>query len=455
MPPIVLLVPVKYRSTSFWSSPTASKTCAPGVGGDRGDPHLGHDLQDALAERLDVVADGLVGGDAGERAGGDEVLDRLECKVRVHRRRAEAEQHGDVVDLAAVARLDDERDLGARLLPDQMMVDRGGQQERRDRRELGGGVAVGQDEDPGAVLDRLGYVAADLRQPGAQTGGAVANPVEPADPYRPEAGQVPVLVDREDLRQLVVVDHGVGQADLPATGRTRFEQVRLGADGRRDARDQLLPDRVERRIGHLGKQLHEVVVEQPRALAQDGDRRVRSHGANGFDARTRHGREQNLQLLLGVAERLLAPLHRIVGVDDVLAVRQLGQVHEPGVQPLGIRRLGRQLLLDLVVLDDAANRRVDQEHPARLEATLGDHGGRIEIEDARLTGQHDQPVTGLPPPTGTQTVAVQHRPDDRAVRERDARRPVPGLHQAGVELIEGPAVAGPWPGRSPTPRGSS
>src|SRR6202008_2099464 len=45
---------------------------------DGGDAHLGHDLQDALAERLDVVADRVGRRDTGERAGGDQVLGGLE-----------------------------------------------------------------------------------------------------------------------------------------------------------------------------------------------------------------------------------------------------------------------------------------------------------------------------------------------------------------------------------------
>ena len=57
------------------------------VGGHRRDAHLRHDLEDALAERLDQVLDGLLGRDPGDRPGADELLDRLHREVRVDRGR--------------------------------------------------------------------------------------------------------------------------------------------------------------------------------------------------------------------------------------------------------------------------------------------------------------------------------------------------------------------------------
>ena len=78
---------------------------------------------------------------------------------------------------------------------------------------------------------------------------------------------------------------------------------------------------------------------------------------------------------------------------------RVGQVVQPdqaGVQPLAVRRLGRQLVLDLVVLDDPVLVEVDEEHPARLQPALADDRGRIEVEHADLGGQHDEAVVGDP-----------------------------------------------------------
>ncbi len=122
----------------------------------------------------------------------------------------------------------------------------------------------------------------------------------------------------------------------------------------------------------------------------------------------------------------------------MIAGGKILELDQPGVQPLGVG-LGRgQLVLDPRVGDDLALGGVDEEHPARLQPALLDDGGRVEVEHARLTAEHDQAVGRAPPPAGAQPVAVEHGADDRAVGEADAGRPVPRLHQRRVELVERP-----------------
>ena len=89
-----------------------------GVGGDRRDAHLGHDLEDALAERLDQVGDRLLRLDLDVEALAGEVLDGLHRQVGVDRGGAVADEQRDVVHLADVAGLDEQADLGAGLLAD-------------------------------------------------------------------------------------------------------------------------------------------------------------------------------------------------------------------------------------------------------------------------------------------------------------------------------------------------
>ena len=155
------------------------------------------------------------------------------------------------------------------------------------------------------------------------------------------------LVDVDDGGELVVVEDRAGQVDLPARRRAR---ARAGCPrGRSWCRrgDQLLADGVERRVRDLGEQLVEVVEEQPGAVRQHGDRRVGAHRAERLDAGARHRLDEDLELLGGVAERLLAlhdacraarcraPAGQVVEVDEVL------------VEPLavGVRaRRGRRLI---------------------------------------------------------------------------------------------------------------
>ena len=178
MPPSRLVVPVKYSSTSSCDEAERLEDLRAGVGGDGRDAHLAHHLEHALAGGLDVLLHRLAAVDAGQRAGVDEVLDRLERQVGVDGRGAVADEQRDVVDLAGVAGLDDETDAGAGLLADEVVVHGGGQQQRRDRRHVLGRVAVGQHDDAGAGGDRRRDLAADAVERVAQRLAAAVDRVE-------------------------------------------------------------------------------------------------------------------------------------------------------------------------------------------------------------------------------------------------------------------------------------
>ena len=112
----------------------------------------------------------------------------------------------------------------------------------------------------------------------------------------------------------------------------------------------------------------------------------------------------------------------------------------PSLQPVAVRVLGGERVLDLLVVDDAALAGVDQEHAAGLQAALADDLGRIDVEHADLGGHDHEVVVGHPVAARPQAVAVEHGADHGAVGEGDARRAVPRLHHAGVELVEGAPV---------------
>ena len=156
------------------------------------------------------------------------------------------------------------------------------------------------------------------------------------------------------------------------------EQVRARADHRDQAHHQLLADRVDRRVGDLGEVLLEVVVEQLAAGSTST-----AIGVSvpiepiGSSPLARHRLEEEAEVLLGVAERLLA-IEQVVVVDSA-APRSSGSIRsrssslycacvEPLVVGLGLGELG----LDLLVLDDAALLEVDQQHLAGLQPPLAD-----------------------------------------------------------------------------------
>ncbi len=190
-----------------------------GVAGHGGDAHLAHHLEHALAQRLDEVLLGLLTGDAGQLAAIEDVVDRLEGQVGVDSGRTVSEKQGDMVDLACVTALHDETDLGAGLLPDEVVVDGRGEQQRGNRRLVPIGIAVGQDDDAGTVRDRLADATADLVEPLGERRSAAVHIVEATDSHRREPRHVTVVVDTNDLGKLRVADNRERQVHQPARRR--------------------------------------------------------------------------------------------------------------------------------------------------------------------------------------------------------------------------------------------
>ena len=368
-----------------------------GVGGDGGDAHLAHHLHHALAERLEVVAHGRGGFDAGEFAFADQVLDGLEGQIRVDRRGAEADEHRDVVHLAGVTRFDDQRHGGALLGADQVVMHRGDGQQRRDRRPGVVGVAVRDNQCACAFGDRIAGALPQIVESVGEALTAAFDVVEGLQHGGLEAGVLAVVVDVDDLVELVVVEYGPAQHDLPAGRGGRLEEVLLGSHDAGHRGDDLFADGVQRRVGHLGEEFDEVVVEQPGPLGQHGARGVGAHRAQRLGTRCGHRGEQDAEVFFGVAEGDLAAHDGLVVGLDADAVGQRLEVEQAGVQPFPVGLLLAQVVLDLVVGDDAALRGVDQEHLAGLKPALGhDLGGR-HVEHAAFAGQDDAIVDGAPP----------------------------------------------------------
>ena len=142
---------------------------------DGRDPHPGDRLDDPLDQRLAVVLLGGLGG-AGDDAEPDLVVDRLEGEVRVDGARAVADQEAEVVGLARLAGLEDEADPRPRPGADEVVVDGGDGEERRDRRVGLVVAAVGEDDEVVALGDRLGRALADVLDRAAEARGRSRRP---------------------------------------------------------------------------------------------------------------------------------------------------------------------------------------------------------------------------------------------------------------------------------------
>jgi hypothetical protein len=364
-----------------------------------------------------------------------------------------ARQHGEVMDLAGGTGLDHQAGGRAQALAHQVLVDRRQGQQRGDR-ELGrADIAVADDQDVVATLDRVDGLGAQGSQLGLDAFLAPADGIGDVDGRALELA-LGLGFDVAQLGHVLEVKDGL--ADLEPHRRVDLvdvEQVGLGADEGHQRHHDRLADRVDRRVGHLGEQLLEVVVERLVLGREHGQRAVVAHRADAFLAVLCHRRHQELDVFLGHAEGLLAvqqrgrdAFHRGdrgfldhgLGVDlagDRLhhVIETDAQVLDPLLVGLGVGEVGFQLL----VVDHAALLEVDQEHLARLQAPLAHDLAVGHRQHAGFGTHDDEIVIGHAVAGRTQAVAVQRGADLAAIGEHDRGRAVPRLEHGGVVFVEG------------------
>ncbi len=313
-------------------------------------------------------------------------------------------------------------------------MQRAHREQRRNCGELAADPAVAQDQDVDfLVFDQAPRREAELlhglREPLLAAGGAE------------EDGECADLEARQGepahLGELLVGEDRALQLEPPAVGGLRPQEVAFRAEPDLGGGDQLLADAVDRRVGDLREELLEVVVEEAGAGRERRERCVVSHRAHRFDAVPRHRLEQRALVLEGIAECDLSCAQGVgIRRRQLRGGGKILQMHEMLVQPHAIRMLDRDGALDLLIADDAALLGVDQEHPSGLQPSLVHHILRRHIEHAGFGRHDDEVVLGDVVAGGPQAVPVEHRPDPLAVGEGDRGRPVPGLHETRVILVE-------------------
>src|SRR3954453_6708245 len=137
-----------------------------------------------------------------------------------------------------------------------------------------------------------------------------------------------------------------------------------------------------------------------------------------------------------IAERRLLMDHRSMRMYDVLALRQIVQIYHAGIEPRGVWMLGGKPRLDLLVIHDSPFGGVNEEHATRLEPALGHDTGGIHVHHTSFARHDDAIIVGHPETARAETVAIQHRANDRPICEGNRGRSVPGFHLRSVETIE-------------------
>ncbi len=280
-----------------------------------GDAHLGHDLEDALTHRLDVaINDFIIRHFLREGAVLVHVEQGIESEVRVDRLRTITGQKAEMVDFARLTGFDDETDRGTQTLTDQVVVHGGCRQKCGDRDAIRAKLAVGQNDDVVTAADGgFGPLAEAVEHFGHALGTAlhIIGEVE-----RLGVETVFRVTDGTNLLQIAIGQDRLAHFQTLGAGSTFVvENIRTRADERHEAHDELFADRIDRRVRDLREILLEIGVEQLRLVGHGRNRRIRAHGADGFLARRRHRRHQELGVFAGVTEGLLAVEQRHVAAQ--------------------------------------------------------------------------------------------------------------------------------------------
>mmetsp|Transcript_32603 Transcript_32603/g.79532 ORF Transcript_32603/g.79532 Transcript_32603/m.79532 type:complete len:1230 (+) Transcript_32603:1174-4863(+) len=415
----------------------------------RGDAHLGHRLAHAIVEgSLDALGELLVRVVEGEAALIASAEERIVAHVRAHGIGAHAKDQCVVMDLMSGPRLDGKSSEGAELLLDEVLVHATDSQQGVDGRTLGPNSLVREADDLVSVAHSLSALPVDpveLRQQiggRGRVGGVLVRHRDVND-----GSLVSLHVHVLDCVHLIQREKRAVEVDALRMVATLVEKVALGAEGKAERHDHTLADGVDGRVGDLGKELLEVLVEKPRLEGQASQRGVVTHGPEGLLAVCSHRCHDGINRLGGVAvgsEQPVGGAHHPLLVADLLRLLNhiVDREHAPG--PLLKGRGCCNLVLELLVADERSIHKVNHEDLTRPEPPpLNDRvdlNNLLEAPDLR----RQQHLLRLPRavgvgdvvPRGPQPVAVEGGTDDVAVCEGDHGGTVPRLHHVRVVLVE-------------------
>ena len=237
--------------------------------------------------------------------------------------------------------------------------------------------------------------------------------------------------------QLCVGQYRMRQAYHFAVCLARQQDVHThGTDVLAQRHDQFLADRVDGRVGHLGKLLAEIVEQQLRLVGEHGQRGVVPHGSGRLRSVRCHRDERAFDIFACIAEVTQLATVVLHIVFNFPPTSQRVQFYTVRGEPLLIGLGSSQLDFQFPVIVYFSLLGVHQEYFARLQPSFFLDVPRLEVDGACLAG-HDHHVVPRYQVTGrAQAVAVEHASGIASVTEEQGGRAVPRFHQDGVVLIE-------------------
>ena len=387
------------------------------------DSHLRHHLREPGVEGFQHLLLGLLRLRSAKRPR------RLKREPGANRTRAIADQHGRVVNVAAIPRLYGESRQGPQPGRHQRLVHRARRHRHRNRQQCLHRLAwstrrtIRHQQDSPAIPHQFNRPLAHHSQrvlkrhrrridTGQFRHGELCGVRVCSAPQRCD------LCDRE-IRRLERNTRQRG--DL-------VEQVRPRTKPCMQRHHHRLAQRIDRRIRHLRKALPKERIDRSGRTRQKRQRRVVTHRPHTVLALCCHRLQHHLHVFARVAKATLHH-HQCIGRDNGAGVRSLKCCR---LQKLRVVRARVEDAQQLFVLIDPAIHQVYYQHLARSKPSTAGHLRRIEIDQPRLRARNNKAIFRNCKAIRTQAIPVERRTHHASVREGNCSRTIPRLRTIRV-----------------------
>ena len=395
----------------------------------RRNAHLGSDLQYAGCQRAVVIRKGFRRVEL-HRAVFAQFTDPLMRQVRVDRPGAEGNQQRQLVDIPRLSAFEHHGNRRPLLDADQVLLQRGNRQQRRNRQVFRVHAPVGEDQ----YIDLVPACLVARREQRRQR-------VPEGACFFVQQGNGPDLERRvlqfPDPPEFLFRQDRARQFKYRAVFRIAGKQVPVVPDIHGAVRLDFFTQRVDRRVGHLRETLFEVIEQRGMCFGQCRQRFVRAHGYDGLCSVLRHRPQDVLRILPGIVE-CFGQLRQSAFACLFGFFRNLRQVLQPDqvLHPFVVRERLRIAGFDLAALRQFPGFQVRLQHVAGCQLPPADDMC-VFFEQHAGFRRKDQPVVVCQgAPQRAQAVPVQGRADLFAVGIQHRRRPVPGLHHRCIVAVK-------------------
>ena len=302
-------------------------------------------------------------------------------------------------------------------------------------------ATVAQDDVVVAIIHALGSLLAEFIQSLVQSFFALGGFEEHVEFYCIKSLVADILKD---------IQLGIGQDRMWQTNHLAVALVWVQNAGTYSTdilgktHHEVLTDRVDGRVGNLSKLLTEVVEENLWLVGKHSKRSIITHRSCRFLTLGSHRNDGTIDIFLAKTKLQFLASEVFHTIFHLTSAAQLFQFNTVGVQPLAVRMLLSQALLDFTIVVDLTFLCIDEENLTRLQASLLGNLSRIEIHHTYLRCDYHHIVLGDGVAGRTQTISIEHTTGIAAIAEEQGGRAIPWLHQDRVILIESLQILRDW-----------